>query len=207
METKKDYSKLEAHERIKAVKETFGEFEDFLVKASPKCQISFSDFEKALLGNYPTLKDICLTYGNDATAKWLLPQVVDLGEFADANNMTKSQFIELASVIARECQDLKISEVLNFFYQMKSAQLPITNELSPLSVIVNLRNFLYKCKDMLWNMKKWKVYMIVEDQPKTKVYARVFLTKESAEKALEERDERTGERLYPACHVIERIVE
>lgn len=206
METNKDYSKLEVPERIKAVKETFGEFDDFLVKASPKCQISFSDKEKALLGNYPTLKDICLTYGNDATAKWLLPQVVDLGEFADANNMTKSQFIELASVIARECQDLKISEVLNFFYQMKSAQLPITDKLSPLSVIVNLRNFLYKRQDMLWwNMKK--VYMIVEDQPKTKVYARVFLTKESAEKALEERDERTGERLYPACHVIERIVE
>lgn len=148
METKKDYSKLEAPERIKAVKETFGEFEDFLVKASPNCQISFSDFEKALLGNYPTLKDICLTYGNDATAKWLLPQVVDLGEFADANNMTKSQFIELASVIARECQDLKISEVLNFFYQMKSAQLPITDKLSPLSVIVNLRNFLYKRQDI-----------------------------------------------------------
>ena len=205
METNKDLSKLEAPERIKAVKEKFGEFEDFLVKANPTRQISFSDFEKANLGNYPTLKDICLTYGNDATAKWLLPQVVDLGEFADANNMTKSQFIELASVIARECQDLKISEVLNFFYQMKSAQLPITDKLSPLSVIVNLRNFLYKRQDMLWNMKK--VYMIVEDQPKTKVYARVFLTKESAEKALEERDERTGERLYPACHVIERIVE
>lgn len=205
METNKDLSKLEAPERIKAVKETFGEFEDFLVKASPKCQISFSDKEKALLGNYPTLKDICLTYGNDAAAKWIISQVVDLGEFADANNMTEYQFIELASVIAKECQDLKISEVLNFFYQMKSGQLPITDKLSPLSVIVNLRNFLYKRQDMLWNMKK--VYMIVEDQPKTKVYARVFLTKEGAEKALEERDERTGERLYPACHVIERIIE
>lgn len=205
METNKDLSKLEAPERIKAVKETFGEFEDFLVKASPKCQISFSDKEKALLGNYPTLKDICLTYGNDAAAKWIISQVVDLGEFADANNMTEYQFIELASVIAKKCQDLKISEVLNFFYQMKSGQLPITDKLSPLFVIVNLRNFLYKRQDMLWNMKK--VYMIVEDQPKTKVYARVFLTKEGAEKALEERDERTGERLYPTCHVIERIIE
>ena len=176
METKKDYSKLEAPERIKAVKETFGEFEDFLVKANPKCQISFSDFEKANLGNYPTLKDICLTYGKMAASQWLYPQVVDLGEFAGANNMTKDQIIELGSVLAKECQELKISEVLNFFYQMKSAQLPITDKLSPLSVIVNLRNFLYKRQDMLWNMKK--VYMIVEDQPKTKVYARVFLTKE-----------------------------
>ena len=205
METKKDYSKLEAHERIKAVKETFGEFEDFLVKASPKCQISFSDKEKALLGNYPTLKDICLTYGNDAAAKWIISQVVDLGEFADANNMTEYQFIELASVLAKECQDLKISEVLNFFYQMKSGQLPISDKLSPFSVIANLRTFLKKRQDMLNCLVK--VYLIVEDQPKTKVYARVFGSKGSAEEALKERDERTGERLYPACHVIERIVE
>ena len=205
METNKDYSKLEAPERIKAVKEKFGEFEDLLVKASPKCQMSFSDKEKALLLNCPTLKDICLTYGKYAAANWLLPQVVDLGEFAGANNMTKGQFLELASVLAKECQELKISEVLNFFYQMKSAQLPITDTLSPLSVMVNLRSFLKTRNDM--NCLIHRVYMIVEDQPKTKVYARVFLTKEGAEKALEERDERTGERLYPACHVIERIVE
>lgn len=205
METNKDYSKLEVPERIKAVKETFGEFDDFLVKASPKCQISFSDKEKALLGNYPTLKDICLTYGNDAAAKWIISQVVDLGEFADANNMTEYQFIELASVIAKECQDLKISEVLNFFYQMKSGQLPITDKLSPFSVIANLRTFLKKRQDMLNCLVK--VYLIVEDQPKTRVYARVFGSKGSAEEALKERDERTGERLYPACHVIERIVE
>lgn len=205
METKKDYSQLEVPERIKAVKETFGTFEDFLVKANPTRQISFSDFEKANLGNYPTLKDIYLTYGKMAASQWLYPQVVDLIEFVGANNMTKGQIIELGSVLAKECQELKISEVLNFFYQMKSAQLPITDTLSPLSVMVNLRNFLYKRQDILWNMKK--VYMIVEDQPQTKVYARVFLTRESAEKALEERDERTGERLYPACHVIERIVE
>lgn len=54
---------------------------------------------------------------------------------------------------------------------------------------------------------KQKVYLIVEDQPKTKVYARVFRTQESAENALQERDERTGEKRYPACHVIERTIE
>ena len=52
-----------------------------------------------------------------------------------------------------------------------------------------------------------KVYLIVDDLPKTKVYCRVFKTKERAEKAIEERDDRTGEMLYPACHVVERIIE
>lgn len=104
METNKDFSKLEAPERIKTVKEKFGEFVDFLEKANPKSQISFSDKEKALSGNYPTLKDICLTYGKNAAENWLLPQVIDLGAYADAVNMTEGQFSELASVIAKECQ-------------------------------------------------------------------------------------------------------
>ncbi len=52
-----------------------------------------------------------------------------------------------------------------------------------------------------------KVYLIVEDQPKTRVFARVFKTIAKAEKALEERDERTGEKLYPHCHIIERTIE
>ena len=52
-----------------------------------------------------------------------------------------------------------------------------------------------------------KVYLIVEDQPKTKVFARVFGTLQKAEKALEERDDRTGEKLYPCCHIIERTIE
>ncbi len=52
-----------------------------------------------------------------------------------------------------------------------------------------------------------KVYLIVEDLPKTKVYGRVFKTKERAEKALEERDVITHERLYPSCHIVERTIE
>ena len=54
---------------------------------------------------------------------------------------------------------------------------------------------------------KQTVFLIVKDQPKTKVYARVFGTKERAEKALEGRDERTGEKIYTDCHIVERTIE
>ena len=54
---------------------------------------------------------------------------------------------------------------------------------------------------------KQKVYLIVEDYPYTKVYARVFSTEEKANEALKERDDLTGLRLYPDCHVIERTIE
>lgn len=56
------------------------------------------------------------------------------------------------------------------------------------------------------NMEE-KVYLIVKNQEDPKVFARVFKTQEKAEKVLNERDERTGERLYPQCRVIERTLE
>ena len=56
------------------------------------------------------------------------------------------------------------------------------------------------------NMEE-KVYLIVKNQEDPKVLARVFKTQEKAEKVLNERDERTGERLYPQCRVIERTLE
>ncbi len=52
-----------------------------------------------------------------------------------------------------------------------------------------------------------KVYLIVQDKPFGKVFARVFGSNEKAEKALNERDEMTGEKLYPDCHIIERTIE
>lgn len=56
-------------------------------------------------------------------------------------------------------------------------------------------------------MEEVRVYLIVQDKPYGKVYARVFGSMERAEKAMNERDERTGERLYPGCHIIDRVVE
>lgn len=209
MDTNKEFTKnLEGSERIKKIKkikERFGDKESFIMKFTPEKQITMSEIEAAAFGDFPTLQDICLAYGESVAEQWLYPHVIDLGLYANAVHMTKGQYNEIASIIAKECQDLKISEVLNFFYQLKSAQLPITDKLSPWRVILNLRTFLKQRKDMFGNIKK--VYMIVENQPKTKVFARVFRTQESAEKALQERDERTGERLYKACHVIERSIE
>ena len=54
---------------------------------------------------------------------------------------------------------------------------------------------------------KQKVYLIVEDKAWSKVFARVFSSYEKAEKASNERDNRTGERIYPSCHIIEREIE
>lgn len=210
METNKKYLKnLESSERIKAIKERFGDLDSFMM-VIPEAQVLMSDFYKAVSDDYPTLDDVSLTYGKNAAKNWLCSQIVSLAIFGDAMNLTKGQIEELASIIAIEFKDLKVSEVLHFFYCFKSGRLHTSEAISPMSVIISLRDFMYKRNTKLWFdsiERVGKVYLIVEDLPKTKVYGRVFKTKERAEKALEERDVKTHERLYPACHVVERIIE
>lgn len=211
METNKEYLKdLDFPERIKAIKERFGDLDSFLMKVSPEAQVLMSDFHKAVSDDYPTLDDVCLTYGKNAAKNWLCSQIVSLAIFGDAMNLTKGQIEELASIIAIEFKDLKVSEVLHFFYCFKSGRLHTSEAISPMSVIISLRDFMYKRNTKLWFdsiERVGKVYLIVEDLPKTKVYGRVFKTKERAEKALEERDVKTHERLYPSCHIVERTIE
>ena len=211
METNKKYLKnLESSERVMAIKERFGDLNSFLMKVSPEAQVLMSDFHKAVSDDYPTLDDVCLTYGKNAAKNWLCSQIVSLAIFGDAKNLTKGQIEELASIIAIEFKDLKVSEVLHFFYCFKSGRLHTSEAISPMSVIISLRDFMYKRNTKLWFdsiERVGKVYLIVEDLPKTKVYGRVFKTKERAEKALEERDVKTHERLYPSCHIVERTIE
>lgn len=211
METNKKYLKnLESSERVMAIKERFGDLDSFLMKVSPEAQVLMSDFHKAVSDDYPTLDDVCLTYGKNAAKNWLCSQIVSLAIFGDAMNLTKGQIEELASIIAIEFKDLKVSEVLHFFYCFKSGRLHTSEAISPMSVIISLRDFMYKRNTKLWFdsiERVGKVYLIVEDLPKTKVYGRVFKTKERAEKALEERDVKTRERLYPSCHIVERTIE
>lgn len=211
METNKEYLKdLDSSERVKAIKERFGDLDSFLMKVSPEAQVLMSDFHKAVSDDYPTLDDVCLTYGKNAAKNWLCSQIVSLAIFGDAMNLTKDQIEELASIIAIEFKDLKVSEVLHFFYCFKSGRLHTSEAISPMSVIISLRDFMYKRNTKLWFdsiERVGKVYLIVEDLPKTKVYGRVFKTKERAEKALEERDVKTHERLYPSCHIVERTIE
>ena len=211
METNKKYLKnLESSERVMAIKERFGDLDSFMMKVSPEAQVLMSDFYKAVSDDYPTLDDVSLTYGKNAAKNWLCSQIVSLAIFGDAMNLTKGQIEELASIIAIEFKDLKVSEVLHFFYCFKSGRLHTSEAISPMSVIISLRDFMYKRNTKLWFdsiERVGKVYLIVEDLPKTKVYGRVFKTKERAEKALEERDVKTHERLYPSCHIVERTIE
>ena len=212
METNKvKLSDLKESERIDAIKEKYGDAESFLTKVNPSAQTLCSDFDNVLSESdyYPSLNDLRITYGKNFAAIWLVPQIDNLTLFTGAKNITEQQHEELSKIIAKEFGWLPITAVLNFFYSIKSCKFPrIDENLTPMVITSYMRQFLHR-----YNVRKWfaerpnSVFLIVDDQPKAKVYARVFGTKIKAENALKERDERTGEKRYPSCHVIERNIE
>ena len=212
METRKvKLSDLKESERIDAIKGKYGDAESFLKKVNPGTQTLCSNFDKVVSESdyYPSLNDLCITYGKNFAAIWLVPQIDNLTLFTGAKNITEQQHEVLAKIIAKEFEWLPITAVLNFFYCIKSCKFPRVDEnLSPMAITSYMRQFLWRYNARHWFAEKPNsVFLIVDDQPKAKVYARIFGTKIKAEKALKERDERTGERLYPNCHIIERTIE
>ena len=200
-------------ELIEEVKKRFGDADSFMMKFNPSCQIRVSDFQDTANGDYPTIKSVCRTYGKGRVECWIYSQLVDLATFAGCKSITKEVISELSAIIVRECQYRTVPEMLHFFYCIKSGEYVCTDcKISPMAITLYMHQFNSRCNARLWFEEKEKeqikkCFLIIENQPNPKVYARVFGSKENAEKALEERDYRTGERLYPACHVIERIVE
>ena len=52
-------SGLEESERIKEIKEMYGDTESFLMKANPKTQVDFCDLRMAVSCDCPTIDDLC----------------------------------------------------------------------------------------------------------------------------------------------------
>ncbi len=109
--------------RGELVVQRFGNEASFLVKVNPDAQIAFAAKPKAaILGDYPTLRDIDSGYGKDFSVEWLLPQIADQALFTGAKNLTAQQQLGLARVISTEYKYLKITEMLLFFYKFKTGK-------------------------------------------------------------------------------------
>ncbi len=122
----------------------FGDKDQFLQKVNPKTQASFAlKPQKAIMGDYPTLTDICLSYGKTFAEQWLYPQISDLSIFTGAKNLDKEQVRSLASVIAAEYRYLKVTELLLFFHRFKAGHYGrFYGSVDPMVITCALRDFI-----------------------------------------------------------------
>lgn len=123
----------------------------FLTKVNPQTQAAFAVKQKqAVMGDYPTLTDICLTYGKTSAEQWLYPQLADLALFTGAKNLTKEQMRGLASVIAVEYRYLKVTELLIFFHRFKSGRYGrFYGSVDPMVITCALREFMKERNDLI----------------------------------------------------------
>lgn len=95
------------------------------------------------MGDYPTLTDICLSYGKTFAEQWLYPQISDLSIFTGAKNLDKEQVRSLASVIAAEYRYLKVTELLLFFHRFKAGHYGrFYGSVDPMVITCALRDFI-----------------------------------------------------------------
>lgn len=136
-------TKQEQEKRLTIVSK-FGDKDSFLIKVNPKTQVHFAlKKEIAIMGDYPTLTDICQAYGKTFAEQWLYPQIVDLSVFTGAKNLDKEQVRSLASVIAAEYRYLKITELLLFFHRFKAGHYGrFYGSVDPMVITCAIRDFI-----------------------------------------------------------------
>lgn len=126
------------------VKERFGTDEQFLSRVTPDTQVSFAEKpESAIMGDYPTLRDLNTAYGRGFATEWLIPQLDNLSLYTGAKNITEQQQLELARIIATEYRHLKITELLLFFYKFKTGRYGrFYGSVDPMVITCALREFI-----------------------------------------------------------------
>jgi hypothetical protein len=129
----------------------FGTSEQFLTKVTPDTQQAFAkNVERAVTGDYPTLTDIGIAYGDRFPAQWLTAQIADATLFVGAKNLDKWQQSKLAQLIATEYHYFKVTELLVFFHRFKTGRYGhFYGAVDPHIVMCSLREFVQERNDVI----------------------------------------------------------
>ena len=133
------------------MKSRFGAKEQFLSKVNPDTQVFFAlNTEAAVMGDYPTLMDICVAYGNNFSTEWLIPLIDNLALYTGVKNLNGSQELELARIIAIEYRHLKITEILLFFARFKAGRYGrFYVTVDPMVITCALRDFMRERNELI----------------------------------------------------------
>ena len=122
-----------------------GNRKTFLVTYSPDYQLKVCNSPTwCVIGDYPTLTDIKLSFGDNMPAAWLVPQLIDLSEYCGCKDKLQGKPLEqCAHIISMEFTHLKISEMMLFFYWFKSGKFGrFYGSVDPLVITTSLREFM-----------------------------------------------------------------
>ena len=174
-------------QRGELVVKRFGNDMNFLVTVNPDTQTFFAAKpQAALMGDYPTLRDIDTAYGRDFSVEWLVPQIADLVLYTGARNLTEAQQLGLARVIATEYKYLKVTEMLFFFYRFKTGRYGrFYGKVDPMVVTCALREFIKERNLMLDSFETEERQQALEGNKQAKMTYEEYLRIVASEKETE----------------------
>ena len=139
------------------LRKQLGSRESFFVTYNPDYQLKICNSPTlCVIGEYPTLTDIKLSFGDNATVAWLIPQLIDLSEYCGCKDKLQGKPLEqCAYIISMEYGHLKISELMLFFYWFKSGKYGrFYGSVDPLVITTSLREFMKERAQLIEKYEK-----------------------------------------------------
>ena len=111
-------------ERTRLVVNRYGDGESFAKKFNPSLQVVCAqNVERSFKGNAASLALLGETYPDEQVNTWIIAQLMDLYKFAGVKEKpTFQQVLELSVMIRVEYYYLKASELLLFFFKLKTGE-------------------------------------------------------------------------------------
>lgn len=107
-------------------------------------QAAYSQYpERCITGTAPTLAALRAAYGGGKPKAWLVPQLLNLSEFCGCKDkLTGGQLDETATMIAAAYPWLKTTELMLFFFRLKSGVYGrFYGAVDPIVIMTALRDF------------------------------------------------------------------
>lgn len=134
-------------------------------------------------GDFATLSEIDAMYGKGVSKAWLIPQLANLSEFCGCKEkITPNQMRECALLIAQNYYYLKVSELMLFFYDLKSGKYGLFyGSVDPIRIMQALRGFVSDRRAVL------KAYEYEKDEEERRQRKKNAVTKEEYEKIIHQK--------------------
>lgn len=134
-----------------AIQSRFGDVKQFLQRVNPDVQSSFAKQPtKAVMGDYPTLDELRTAYGKETPSAWLAVQVADMMRFTGTRHLNERQQEQLADILAVEARELKVTEMMLFFYRFKTGRYGrFYGSVDPMVVTTALQDFLRERQEII----------------------------------------------------------
>lgn len=154
--------------RLNNLREQYRTLDSFLVACNPSEQEKYvGDPLEVLNSELPTMTELCLAYGDDASVAWLIPEILSVSEFCGCKDkFTGEQLEATARLIAKGHHNLTVSELHLFFGWLKLGKYGrFYGSLDPMVITEALCEFIKwrnrSLADIEWNKqanKTWDSY-------------------------------------------------